>query len=60
MKHLGLWSPGLQRFFEKLVKPSRPPPTYLMYAPLVHEEFINFEEIFSLTYGIIPLPLLFL
>ena len=34
MKYLGLWSPRLQMFFEKFVKPSGPPPTYLMYAPL--------------------------
>ena len=25
MKYLGLWSPGLQNFFEKFVKPSGPP-----------------------------------
>ena len=29
MKYLGLWSPG-----QKFVKPSGPPPTYLMYVPL--------------------------
>ena len=35
LKYLGLWSPGLRIFFEKLVKHSCPPPTYLMYAPLI-------------------------
>ena len=35
MKYLGLWSPNLQTFYEKFVKPSGPPlPTYLIYAPL--------------------------
>ena len=33
MKYLGLWSHELRGFFEKIVKPSGPPPTYFMYAP---------------------------
>ena len=41
MKYLGLWSPRLQIFFEKFVKPSGSPPTYLMYAPLYKPVKIN-------------------
>ena len=26
---------GYENFFEKFVKPSGPPPTYLMYGPLI-------------------------
>ena len=32
MQKLGLWSPGLQNISETFVKPSDPPPTYVMYA----------------------------
>ena len=42
MKYLDLWSPGLRKIFSKICKtlrrcppPPRPPPTYLMYAPLM-------------------------
>ena len=42
MKCLGLWSAGLRNFFEKFVKPSGPPPTYFMYAPLYTYSHIHF------------------
>ena len=35
MKCIGLWSPGLRKFFLKnLLNPPGPSPAYLMYAPL--------------------------
>ena len=35
MEYSGLWSPGLRKFFfEKFVKPSDPPPSYILNVPL--------------------------
>ena len=53
MKYLGLCSPGLQIFFEKFVKLSSSPPTYLMLAPLLAiQTMMNIETfIFILTYS---------
>ena len=34
MKYLGLWPPGLWKFFWKICETLRPPPAYLMYVPL--------------------------
>ena len=31
-------------FFEKFVNPSSPPPTYLMYAPLLLQTFTNEQK----------------
>ena len=39
MKYSGLWSPGLRKIFWKFCKTLRPPPTYLMYAPLAENTF---------------------
>ena len=33
-KSMVFWA--TKSFFEKIVKPSGPPPTYLMYAPICH------------------------
>ena len=35
MKYEGYGLLGYEIFFKKFVKPSGPPPTYLMYAPLL-------------------------
>ena len=46
MKYLGLWSPGLRNFFEKLVKPSGLP------------SFINVRSLDVLFFGAIFLKVL--
>ena len=38
---LDLWSPGLRNVCKNFVKLSGPPPTYLMYAPLVAGTYSN-------------------